>query len=220
MTVLTKALPALALLSGLAAAYDGSGESFTSGDVVSNPPWQLAQTDFQQSLSQPNATGSTQITGYNLSSTDAALDTTRDWTLRVAVRADVPLKSASSSSLAGNDKTKFTHITTLSVDAPDPFIINNADPAYRLCGIVYPGLADDATRKGNQATDGQCGSALNGQCAKDLAAAAQTANADRSKSCSAPVLPASCKDSFPSSQSVQAFGKCWTMAAQEPIAVL
>jgi hypothetical protein len=206
MAILSKSLPALALLSGLATAYDGLGESVIGGRIDTQPPWAISTTELQQALSQPNATGQVQITGYNLSSTQPDLVETRDWTLRVSIRADVSLSSAQDRDLSSADKEKRMQMAILSVDAPDPFIINNAVDAHRLCAVVYPGLSDEATRKG-QSDDGDCETALPEQCVKDLEAAAISSNNDQSKSCAAPTLPNSCKDSFLTQQSVVAFGK-------------
>jgi hypothetical protein len=204
MATLFKTIPAFTALLGLALAYDGLGESYASGDLLdTNTPWSIAESAFGQALSQPNATGSAEINGYNISSVD--FPDSRNWTLRISLKADVPLSSTKATSLPDEARAKYTHITTLGVDIPEPGLIADTVSTNRLCGLVYPGLSDEAARKG-QSNNNNCEAALGSQCARELEAAGLAANSDRAVGCRTPAIPDSCITAFPRNLASYALG--------------
>lgn len=188
------ALPLLALAS-LATAYDGRGDNVVVG---STPPWGIPATDFQQAISQSNATGLFTVPGFNLAST-GSMKKTQDWTVHLSVRADVSLSKAKGDA----DKSKVSHLTSMSIDAPDNGVIVNKKKENSLCANILFGLNDKGTEAGQddaEDDDGEC-AFLSKECRDDLESAAKDADG-----CADISIPSSCEDWISTSAGMKSFG--------------
>lgn len=195
-------IPILAL-AGLATAYDGKGEDVRVGDGA---PWGIPTDVFQQAVSQPNATGLFTIPGYDLSSpADKSMEKTREWTINISVRGDVPLDEASVDSPDGEDKEDLaTTVTSFRISAPDAGVINEKKDVNTFCAAVGFGFNSPTTRKGQSDAeeDGECGF-LSQECRDGLVEASR----DAGSSCDKVDVPVACEDYFNDSVGMESFGR-------------
>lgn len=146
-------------------------------------PFGIPISTFKDLISKPNATGAIIFNGSGILSGDNV-----EYTLRINVTADVPLKDATDDDA---DKSNFTVASVISLEGA----ANNANQS--VCVQMFSGLAAKKTAAVHNLSsqDGAgCEQILSEECVSALRNATSSGNVSQ---CVAPTVPQSCHGQFP-----------------------
>lgn len=192
-------LPAFTLLHQTQAYQPNTGSS-VSGNLLIAAPYGIPPNEFGNVTRRLTSSATFNITGYDVSSNagSRAPDATPGWTLTAGVTADVSLIDASPSSKLDSEAT------TLFMQPPGGTV--TVDPSWRICVVVYTGLAEGVDVSGGTVVDGTCGDVLSGECVQAIQRG--TSGIDNNGDCADYVLPSACTSEFPAeSINSTAFGR-------------
>lgn len=207
-------LPLLLPLSPRCAhAYEPGTGSFATGNLNLTAPYGIRPSEFRAVTARLTSSATFNITGYDVSADPGASANANanaeiaGWTLTVGVTTDVSLIDAANSSNLDFEAT------TLYMAPPGGSGGNmTLLPAWRVCAVVYPGLAAGGQEAANSSSsasvevDGTCDGVLSGGCIQAIQSG--TAGIDSNGTCGEYVLPSACADEFPeASVNSTAFGE-------------
>lgn len=204
-------LSALALVHQTQAYQPNTGSS-VSGNLHVAAPYGLPPSEFGNITRRLTSSATFNITGYDVSSSAAtntssssSSDAVPGWTMTAGVTADISLLDASPSSELDFEAT------TLFIQPPGGNV--TLDPAWSICAVVFPGLADGVDVS---VVDGTCGGVLSEGCVAAIQNG--TSGVDDDGRCVDYILPPACESEFPAeSVNSTAFGRLsWPLHLPPP----
>lgn len=167
--------------------------SFIAGNLNASAPYGIPPSEFQQVTKRLDSSATFNITGYDVSRDAAPTAAVPGWTLTVGVTTDVSLIDATNSSNLDFEAT------TLFIEPPGGHVA--LDPSWKICAVVFPGLAAaaaaasaGAASNASTSVDGTCDGMLSSECIRAI----QTSSSGISDNgtCVDYALPSACSGQF------------------------